>query len=122
MNIKDAKINSALKKIINLTPSNREIKEKKTMKKKELINADDANLFWVNGNGSLRNLKELADSLSAMSEETFAYHVNAEKNDFASWVKEVLLDSKLAVDLKKVKTRTVMLKKVEARLKANYIV
>jgi hypothetical protein len=92
------------------------------MKKKELINADDANLFWVNGNGALRNLKELADSLSGMSDETFVYHVNAEKNDFANWIKEVLLDSKLAADLKKTKTRTAMLKKVEARLKAQYIV
>lgn len=92
------------------------------MKKKELINADDANLFWVNGNGSLRNLKELAESLKTMSEETFAYHVNVEKNDFASWVKEVLLDSKLATDLKKAKTQSAALKKVEARLKAQYIV
>lgn len=92
------------------------------MKKKELINADDSNLFWVNGNGALRNLKELAESLSSMSDETFAYHVNAEKNDFASWVKEVLLDSKLALDLKRSKTKAAALKKVEARLKSQYIV
>ncbi len=91
------------------------------MKKKELINADDSNLFWVNGNGSLRNIKELAESLRSMSEETFSYHVNAEKNDFANWVKEVLQDSKLAADLKSAKTRTAAAKKVEARLKACYI-
>lgn len=92
------------------------------MKKKELINADDANLFWVNGNGALRNLKELAESLKGMSEETYAYHVNAEKNDFASWVKEVLLDGKLALDLKRAKTQAAALKKVEVRLKAGYII
>ena len=92
------------------------------MKKKELINADDANLFWVNGNGALRNLKELAESLKVMSDEAYSYHVNKEKNDFASWVKEVLQDSKLALDLKRAKTQAGALKKVEARLKAQYIV
>lgn len=91
------------------------------MKKKELINADDANLFWVNGNGSLRNVKELAESLKTMSDETFAYHVNVEKNDFANWTKEVLQDSKLATDLKRAKNREAAAKKVEARLKTAYI-
>lgn len=88
--------------------------------KKDLINADDAHLFWVNGNGALRNLKNLADSLSQMSDETFAYHVNAEKNDFANWIREVLLDKKLATDLKSAKTPAAALKKVEARLKSYY--
>ncbi|MFH1049215.1 MAG: hypothetical protein V1732_06150 [Patescibacteria group bacterium] len=92
------------------------------MKKKELINADDANLFWVNGNGALRNINELAESLKTMSEETFAHHVNAEKNDFVNWVREILLDKKLAADLKRSKTRSVALKKAEARLKAQYII
>lgn len=91
------------------------------MKKKELINADDSSLFWVNGNGALRNLKELAESLSSMSDETYAYHANAEKNDFASWVKEILMDGKLATDLKKAKNRAAAAKKVEARLKSQYI-
>ncbi len=92
------------------------------MKKKELINADDANLFWVNGNGALRNIKELAESLKTMSEETFQHHANAEKNDFASWVGEILLDKKLATDLKRAKTQSAALKKVEARLKVGYII
>lgn len=92
------------------------------MKKKELINADDTSLFWVNGNGALRNLKELVESFRTMSDETFAYHVNAEKNDFASWVGDILLDKKLAADLKKAKTQAAALKKAEARLKAQYII
>ena len=92
------------------------------MKKKELINADDANLFWVNGNGGLRNLKELAECLKVMPVEAYEHHVNAEKNDFANWVGDVLLDKKLATDLKKSKTQAAALKKVEARLKAGYII
>ena len=90
------------------------------MKKKDLINADDAQLFWVNGNGALRNAKELAECLKVMTAESYAHHVNAEKNDFASWVKEILLDNKLASDLKSAKTQAVALKKVEARLKTFY--
>lgn len=90
------------------------------MKKKDLINADDAHLFWVNGNGALRNAKELAECLKVMTAESYAYHVSAEKNDFASWVKEILLDSKLALDLRRAKTQSGALKKVEARLKSYY--
>ena len=93
---------------------------KKATKKVDIVNADDAHLFWVNGNGALRNIKNLADSLKTMPDETFTYHVNSEKNDFANWIKEVLLDSKLAADLKKVKTRPAALKKIEARLKSYY--
>lgn len=92
------------------------------MKKKELINADDANLFWVNGNGALRNLKELAECLKAMPAEAYEHHVNVEKNDFANWVQDILLDKKLAIDLKRAKTQAAALKKVEARLKSCYII
>lgn len=90
------------------------------MAKKELVNADDTHLFWVNGNGALRNLKDLAESLKNMSDETFGFHVNGEKNDFAAWVREILLDKKMASELTRAKSRTTSLKKVEARLKNNY--
>lgn len=90
------------------------------MAKKELINADDAHLFWVEGNGALRNLKDLAESLRNMSDDTFTHHVNAEKNDFANWVTEILQDSRLASELKRAKSRITSLKKVEARLKTHY--
>lgn len=96
------------------------MKGKGNMKKRELINADDAHLFWVNGNGALRNAKDLAESLKAMSEETFASHANAEKNDFANWVGEILLDKKLASDLRSAKNQAAALKKVESRLRTYY--
>ena len=90
------------------------------MAKKELINADDAHLFWVEGNGSLRNLKDLAESLKNMSDDTFAHHVNAERNDFANWTAEILQDTRLASELRRAKSRITSLRKVEARLKSHY--
>lgn len=90
------------------------------MAKKELINADDAHLFWVEGNGALRNLKDLAESLKNMSDDTFVHHVNTERNDFANWTAEILLDTRLASELRRAKSRVTSLKKVEARLKNHY--
>lgn len=90
------------------------------MAKKELINADDAHLFWVEGNGALRNLKDLAESLKNMSDDTFAHHVNTERNDFANWTAEILLDTRLASELRRAKSRVTSLRKVEARLKTHY--
>lgn len=90
------------------------------MAKKQLINADDAHLFWVEGNGSLRNLKDLAEGLKNMSDDTFAHHVNVERNDFANWTAEILLDTRLASELRRAKSRVTSLKKVEARLKTHY--
>lgn len=90
------------------------------MAKKELINADDAHLFWVKGNGALRNLKDLAENLKTMTDDTFAHHVNTEKNDFANWVSEILKDNRLANELRRAKTRLTSLKKAEARLKNHY--
>lgn len=71
---------------------------------KELINADEQSSFWVNNGPILRNLKDLKDALLNMNKETFGYHVNKEKNDFAVWVKDALKNNALAKKLSKTKT------------------
>ena len=50
-----------------------------------------------------------------MKKETFAHHVNAEKNDFSAWVRDILGDQKLAQDLSKVKSKKGMALKVKQR-------
>ena len=45
---------------------------------------------------TLRNLKELSDELSCMSDTDFCYHVNAEKNDFRNWVRDIIRDQELS--------------------------
>ncbi len=90
------------------------------MKKKEkltIVNAKNESCFWINNGPVLKNLKDLKESLLTMSKETFSYHVNKEKNDFASWTKEALEDSTLANKLAKAKTLKSTIKAIGDRLK-----
>jgi len=91
---------------------------KKTKEKKlSIVNAKDELCFWVNNGPILKNIRDLKNALDKMSGETFKYHVNKEKNDFADWVKDVLGDKMLASKLAKIKTAKTMLKTVEKRFK-----
>ena len=90
---------------------------RKTKEKISLINAEDKSCFWINNGPVLKNLKDLKESLLVMSKETFSYHANKEKNDFASWIKEVLKDNTLATKLAKTKTLKSTIKATENRLK-----
>lgn len=66
----------------------------------------------------MKNMKDLQSSLKIMSEETFKFHSNATKNDFATWVKDIIKDDKLATDLAKSVGRTQTLKTVAARIES----
>ena len=64
-------------------------------------------VFWCCDGQILKNLKELRDAFAVMTEDTFAYHVNAAKNDFHNWVRDIIKDEDLASDLlKAADTRT----------------
>ncbi len=69
----------------------------------------------VNGH-MLRNLKELEAELKAISEQDYAYHVNAEKNDFSTWVRDIIKDNSLAKTLLKASNPAVASKHVSARV------
>lgn len=90
---------------------------KKTKNPPELVNADDTSSFWVNNGPVLKNIPDLKNALLGMSEDTFKYHVNKEKNDFADWVRDILKDNVLANKLAKTKTLKSTIKAVEERLK-----
>ncbi len=92
------------------------MKKTKT-KKPDFINAENELCFWINNGPILRNLKDLKNALKKINEETFKYHVNKEKNDFADWVKNVLNDKMLANKLVRIKTVKTMLKTIEEGLK-----
>jgi hypothetical protein len=51
------------------------------------------------------DMRELAEGLVNMSDETYTYHVNPEKNDFNKWVRDVIKDRELADDLAKATIR-----------------
>ncbi len=86
-------------------------------KKFDLSSVEGNLCFWINNGPILRNLKELRDALGSISEESFKFHVNKEKNDFAAWVKDALKDETLSKRLLKVKTLKAFIKAVEDRLK-----
>lgn len=86
------------------------------VKNLSLVEAPDEQCFWVQDGKILRNLDDLQKALKEMSDETFRYHVNQEKNDFAKWVEEVLQDTILAKQLRQVKTCKAMLKRVQKRI------
>ncbi|TAL57528.1 MAG: hypothetical protein EPN86_01885 [Nanoarchaeota archaeon] len=62
--------------------------------------------LWLSNGMVVKSLDDLSEAVSAMSEATFHYHVNVERNDFANWIQDVIGDKDLAMKLSKVHKRT----------------
>jgi len=90
--------------------------------KKNLTSAGADSLFWLYDGQAVKDLKELKDALKKASNDQFAHHVNAEKNDFACWTEEVLRDRNLAVKLRQCKTRLSRVRAIETHLQKNYAI
>jgi hypothetical protein len=73
--------------------------------KRPLVNAPEEKVFWCTDGQIFRNIKDLSEGLSNMSDETFVYHSNAEKHDFSNWLMDVLGEEKLANELAKPMSR-----------------
>jgi hypothetical protein len=65
----------------------------------------------------IRNISELAEALEIMSNDSFAHHVNDKKNDFATWLKDIIGDEELSKRLKGVVDKQKALAVVRQRLK-----
>lgn len=89
---------------------------KKTIEPKE-TRAEGPARFWAKDGRILSDLKDLKNALEEMAEETYAYHVNKSRNDFAKWTEEVLKNKKVATELKKAKNKLDALKKVATEIK-----
>lgn len=83
---------------------------------KYLAKVPEERVFWVSDGGVLRDMKEMAEALANMSEETFAIHVNESKNDFYNWVRDIIKDETLMKELAKPLTRTQAAKVVAGRV------
>ena len=126
---KKAKIVKKVKVFLKKKPAKRKmvlkrksvVSKRKTIFKRKakpiLMNAYQGYCFWVCDRKVLKNLTELKTALKRMSDNTFVYHVNKNKNDFAKWVNDVLKEKVLAKALQKIKTRKLFLKKIEIALK-----
>lgn len=85
--------------------------------KRILSNAAPEKSFWVHNGPIVRNIIELGNAAKKLTPVQFAHHISNAKNDFAKWVDEVIRDSELARQLKKVKTKEGMASAVTSRLK-----
>jgi len=72
--------------------------------------------FWCNDGRIVKSMRELKEALEQMGDEVYVYHVSAEKNDFSTWAKDVLIDEKLARDLSRSANRSEAAKCVAARV------
>jgi hypothetical protein len=52
--------------------------------------------FILSTGQKIKDVAELKDTLKNMNNETFNYHVNADRNDFATWVRDVFKEYELA--------------------------
>ena len=77
----------------------------KIIARERLADVPCEKLFWCSDGRVLKNLSELEMALKQMNEETFRYHSSETKNDFATWVMDVIGDDKLSRDLQKSKTQ-----------------
>ena len=78
----------------------------------QITNISADKYFRVADGTVIKHLAELPDALRNMSPETFASHVNNERNDFYDWVKDVFDHSSLARKIKHVKHKETMAKQV----------
>ena len=49
----------------------------------------------------LQSMKQLGSALNSMTDETYVFHANTKKNDFSTWVRDIIKDGMLANDLQK---------------------
>jgi len=84
--------------------------------RKYLSDCNPEQCFWVNNGPILKNMEEFANVLPELSDDVFSHHVNSEKNDFSSWIRDVIGDSKLAKDLLGSKSKESALKKIRSRV------
>ena len=84
--------------------------------KKFVIDASEAQCFWVNFGPVVKNLSELKKAVEEMSDEQYNYHTKRNVNDFACWVEEVFGAVALAKKLGRAKSRASFVKVLEKSL------
>jgi hypothetical protein len=73
---------------------------------------DKSKAFVTRSGTQLHSLKDLYGHLSTISDEEYSHHVNAERNDFASWVEHVHGDRFLAQAMRRARSKEELQKAV----------
>ncbi|MFA5056207.1 MAG: hypothetical protein WC562_08610 [Dehalococcoidia bacterium] len=92
------------------------IKVTKQEAEKLLADCTEDYAFWCSDGRIFRSMRDLADGLANMSDETFVYHANEEKHDFSNWLRDVIDDEKLAKELENSITRQTAARRVKERV------
>lgn len=74
--------------------------------KKWLADVPEEYVFRCCDGRTMRSVQELAEALNTMADDVFAHHANEQKNDFSTWVRDIIRDDRLADDLLQVSSRT----------------
>lgn len=61
--------------------------------------APETSYFVLCNGKSVKNIKELADVMEELEDQIFNHHVTPDKNDFATWIKDIFKDIELAEKL-----------------------
>lgn len=78
--------------------------------------------YLTNNKGILKNLQDMENAFLDIDDATFNYHVTKDRNDFATWVKDIIGDQHLAKQLSSTKQKEKMYGFVYTRLsQLNYI-
>ena len=85
--------------------------------KRILSNTAPEKAFWVNNGPIVKSIIELTTAAKNLTIAQFMHHVNSAKNDFAKWVGEVIRDSELAQQLRRIKTKDQLAHIVTNRLR-----
>ncbi|HSI20989.1 MAG TPA: hypothetical protein VLA04_04825 [Verrucomicrobiae bacterium] len=75
--------------------------------------------FQLVSGQELKSLDDLSEAINLIDPETFMHHVNAEKNDFASWVQHVFDEQLLSEYLRRYPTPLRMMVHIEKFLRNN---
>ena len=84
---------------------------------KTLNDVPAAQAFWFCNGTRAMNLYQLVDTIEHTSDDVFRYHVHATKNDFATWILDVLEDEVLYNLIKNEQERRWFVEKVRHRIK-----
>jgi len=84
--------------------------------KRLLDNVPEEYVFRCCDGSILHSVKELGAALKTMTDETYAFHVNTEKNDFTTWVRDIIKDERLAKNLQKAPNQAQAAKLVDSRI------
>jgi hypothetical protein len=83
-----------------------------------LVTAPPEKCFWVYEGPVLKDLRDLRNALDGrMADTQFAHHVGADRNDFATWVEQVLEEKTCAKALRRAHSISEALRAVETALR-----